>query len=71
MKYLCLVYLAPDRMRAVPDAEGMTCGDALRGSGALLAAEALLPPDRATPVRRVPPARDGRIEVREVRALEP
>lgn len=110
MKYLCLVYLAPDRLRTVPDAECMSCGDGLRASGALLAAEALQPADTATTVRvrngqvsytdgpfaetkeqlagfylvdastmddalaiaaRIPPAREGSIEVRAVRTLEP
>ncbi len=110
MKYLCLVYLPTDRLRAVPDAECMACGDGLRGSGTLVAAEALLPASTATTVRvrngrasytdgpfaetkeqlagfylveaasldealavaaKIPPAREGSIEVRQVRTLEP
>jgi hypothetical protein len=110
MKYLCLVYLEPDKMRAVPDAECMACGDGLRESGLLVAAEALQPVETATTVRirngratmtdgpfaetkeqlagfylvdaknldealevakKIPPAREGSIEVRPVRQLEP
>ena len=110
MKYLCLVYLESERMRAVPDSECMACGDGLREEGRLLAAEALQPVDTATTVRvrhgrptftdgpfaetkeqlagfylieaadldealrvaaKIPPAREGSIEVRPVRQLEP
>ena len=59
MKYLCLVYLEPDRLRAVPDRECRTCGDDLRQNGYLLAAEALRPVDTATTVR----VRNGRVSV--------
>ena len=41
MKYLCLVYLEHDKLHAVPDSECQTCGDGLRKSGLLVAAEAL------------------------------
>jgi hypothetical protein len=109
MKYLCLVYLEEQKLRAVPDRECQTCGDGLRASGVLVAAEALKPVDTATTVRvrngkvaitdgpfaetkeqlagfylidasdldeaiqvaaKIPPAREGSIEVRPVRALE-
>jgi len=110
MKYLCLVYLEHDKLHAVPDSECMACGNAFRGSGALVAAEALQPVDTATTVRvrngrtyitdgpfaetkeqlagfylldakdlnealqmasKIPPAREGSIEVRPVRELVP
>jgi hypothetical protein len=110
MKYLCLVYLEPDKLHAVPDRECMACGDSLRQSGALVAAEALQPIDTATTVRvrqgrlsitdgpfaetkeqlagfylieardlneaiqaaaKIPPAREGSVEVRPVRQLSP
>ena len=110
MKYVCLVYLAPDKMHAVPDAECFNCSDSFRKSGLLVAAEALQPVDTATTVRirngkltvtdgpfaetkeqlagfylleardlndaiqmaaKIPPAREGSIEVRPVRELQP
>ncbi|HUE88153.1 MAG TPA: YciI family protein [Vicinamibacterales bacterium] len=110
MKYLCLVYLEEQKLRAVPDNECMACGDGLRDSGVLLAAEALRPIETATTVRvrdgklsitdgpfaetkeqlagfylidakdldeaiqvasKIPPAREGSVEVRPVRELEP
>jgi hypothetical protein len=110
MKYLCLVYLEPDKLHAVPDRECANCGAGLRESGVLVAAEALQPIDTATTVRvrngrvsitdgpfaetkeqlagfylidardlndaiqvaaRIPPAREGSIEVRPVRELQP
>ena len=109
MKYLCLVYLEAQKMRAVPDTECMACGDGLRGRGVLVAAEALQPVETATTVRvrggratitdgpfaetkeqlagfylvdaanlddaleiaaKIPPAREGSVEVRPVRQLE-
>jgi hypothetical protein len=109
MKYLCLVYLEEQKLRAVPDRECQACGDGLRDSGVLLAAEALRPVETATTVRirngkmtitdgpfaetkeqlagfylieapdldraiqvaaKIPPAREGSIEVRPVRELE-
>jgi hypothetical protein len=109
MKYLCLVYLEAAKMRAVPDTECMACGNGLRESGLLVAAEALQPIETATTVRvrggratitdgpfaetkeqlagfylidaknldealevaaKIPPAREGSIEVRPVRQLE-
>ena len=110
MKYLCLVYLDKEHWSAVPDRECANCGDGLRRSGKLLAAEPLEPVDTATTVRvrngrvaitdgpfaetkeqlagfylvdaadldeaidiasRIPPAREGTIEVRPVRELVP
>jgi len=110
MKYLCLVYMEADKLRAVPDRECKACGDTLRDSGVLVAAEALQPVDTATTVRirngrlsvtdgpftetkeqlagfylieardlndaiqvasKIPPAREGSIEVRPIRQLEP
>ena len=110
MKYLCLVYLEADKLHAVPDGECMACGDGLRKSGVLVAAEALEPVTTAATVRvrngklsvtdgpftetkeqlagfylvdaadldeaidiasRIPPAREGTIEVRPVRELVP
>jgi hypothetical protein len=110
MKYLCLVYLESGKLRAVADRECMACGDGLRESGVLLAAEALQPVDTATTVRvrngklsvtdgpftetkeqlagfylidardlndaiqvaaKIPPAREGSVEVRPIRHLEP
>ena len=110
MKYLCLVYLETDKLRAVPDRECQACGDGLRSSGVLLAAEALHPTDTAATVRirnskvtvtdgpfaetkeqlagfylidardlndaiqiasKIPPAREGSVEVRPVRELTP
>ena len=110
MKYVCLVYLEEGKLHAVPDRECFACGDGLRRSGTLVAAEALQPVDTATTVRvrngrlsvtdgpfaetkeqlagfylieardlneaiqvagKIPPAREGSIEVRPVRQLEP
>ena len=110
MKYLCLVYLEKDKWSAVPDRECANCGNDLRKSGVLLAAEPLHPVETATTVRvrngrmtvtdgpfaetkealagfylieardlneaiqlasQIPPAREGSIEVRPVRELNP
>lgn len=109
MKYLCLVYLESEKMRAVADTECMACGNGLRERGLLVAAEALQPVDTATTVRvrggkatitdgpfaetkeqlagfylidaqnldealevaaKIPPAREGSIEVRPIRQLD-
>jgi hypothetical protein len=109
MKYLCLVYLEHDKLHAVPDRECMNCGDGLRKSGLLVAAEALESTATAATVRvrngkmsitdgpfaetkeqlagfylieardlndaiqvasRIPPAREGSVEVRPVRQLD-
>jgi hypothetical protein len=110
MKYLCLVYLEEEKLRAVPDQECRTCGDGFRQSGVLVAAEALQPIATAATVRvrngkvsvtdgpfaetkeqlagfylldardlneaiqmaaKIPPAREGSVEVRPVRDLMP
>jgi hypothetical protein len=110
MKYLCLVYLTPEKWSAVPDRECFASGNDLRERGALIAAEPLHPVDTATTVRvrdgrvtvtdgpfaetkeqlagfylveardlddaiqiaaKIPPAREGSIEVRPVRELQP
>ena len=110
MKYLCLVYLSPDKWNAVPDRECFACGNGFRENGSLLAAEPLHPVETATTVRvrngavsvtdgpfaetkeqlagfylvdardlneaiqmaaKIPPAREGSIEVRPVRELNP
>ena len=110
MKYLCLVYLEPDKFTAVPDRECMNCGEDLKNKGLLLAAEPLFRADTAKTVRvrnghvavtdgpfaetkeqlagfylidadnhdealqiasKIPPAREGSIEVRPVRELQP
>jgi hypothetical protein len=59
MKYLCLVYLDEGRLHEVPDRECMACGDALRKSGHMVAAEALQSVHTATTVR----IRDGKLSV--------
>lgn len=108
MKYLCLVYLEPSRLRTVSDNECMASVAGFVQSGALIAAEALEPVDTATTVRvrngratmtdgpfaetkeqlagfylldapdldaalamaaKIPPAREGSVEVRPVRQL--
>jgi len=110
MKYLCLVYMDPNEPSAIPDSECMACGDGLRKSGKLVAAEALQAVDTATTVRvrngklsvtdgpfaetkeklagfylieatdlndaiqvaaKIPPAREGSVEVRPIRQLQP
>jgi hypothetical protein len=110
MKYLCLVYLEDQKLRAVADSECMACGAGLREKGLLIAAEALEPVETATTVRvrsgkvsitdgpfaetkeqlagfylieardlndaiqvasKIPPAREGSIEVRPIRELNP
>ena len=110
MKYLCLVYLEPEKFTAVPDRECMNCGDDLKNKGLLLAAEPLFKADTAKTLRirngklsvtdgpfaetkeqlagfylieardlndaiqvasKIPPAREGSIEVRPIRELDP
>jgi hypothetical protein len=109
MKYLCLVYLEEQKLRAVPDSECLACGDGFRRNGVLIAAEALESTKAAATVRirqgtvsvvdgpfaetkeqlagfylveardlneaiqiaaKIPPAREGSIEVRKVRELD-
>jgi len=57
MKYLCLVYMRPETLTAVPDAECMAYGESLRQSGRYLAAEALQRVETAKTVR----VRDGKV----------
>ena len=110
MKFVALVYLENEKMRAVPDSECMACGNGFRDAGKLVAAEALQPIKTAKTLRvrqgavrvvdgpfaetkellagfylleakdmdealtlaaKIPPAREGSIEVRPVRELEP
>ena len=59
MKYLCLVYLEKDKLRAVPDKECKASSEGFRNSGVLMAAEALQPVETATTVR----VRNGRTTV--------
>jgi hypothetical protein len=59
MKYLCLVYMSERDLDAVPDRECIACGDALRQSGRMIAAEALQPVHTATTVR----VRNGKVAV--------
>jgi hypothetical protein len=109
MKFVALVYLEDDKLRAVPDSECMDCGKQLHAAGKLVAAEALQPVKTAKTLRirqgavrvvdgpfaetkellagfylldardmdealamaaKIPPAREGSIEVRPVRDLE-
>jgi len=109
MKYVCLVYLEEDKLRAVPDRECAAAGDGFKKRGLLVAAEALQPVKTAKTVRirqgqvkiidgpfaetkellagfylieakdideatgiaaKIPPAREGSIEVRPVRELD-
>ena len=59
MKYLCLVYLDERRLDEIADTECMACGDALRTSGHMVAAEALEGIHTATTVR----VRNGKVGV--------
>ncbi|HYB53785.1 MAG TPA: YciI family protein [Thermoanaerobaculia bacterium] len=64
MRYLCLVYLEPEKHDAMSESEFQTCvdesldyDDALRKSGHFLASDALQPIQTATTIR----IRDGKI----------
>ena len=59
MKYLCLVYIEPEKWHAVPDSECVVCGNALRESGKLIGGEPLHPVQSATTVR----VRNGKVSV--------
>jgi hypothetical protein len=59
VKYACLVYLADDKLHAVPDSECMVCGEGLRASGQMLGGEALQSIESATTVR----VRNGKLSV--------
>jgi hypothetical protein len=64
MKYLCLVYYREEVVGKMTASEWkslvgecLACGEGLRGSGHMLAGEALLPVDTATTIR----VRDGKV----------
>jgi hypothetical protein len=57
MKYLCLVYLADDKLHAIPDRICKSYGDGLRESGHWVGGEALQAVHTATTVR----VRDGKV----------
>lgn len=59
MKYLCLVYSDERKLEGFPDSECMACGEGLRNSGHMVAAEALQPVHTATTVR----VRDGKVSI--------
>ena len=59
MKYVCLVYLEEDKLRAVPDSECATCGEQFKKQGVLVAAEALQSIDTARTLR----VRNGRATI--------
>src|SRR3954451_16267641 len=59
MKYLCLVYLEEQKLRAVARTERRTGGDGFRTSGVLMPAEALQPIEPAATVR----VRNGKVSV--------
>ena len=59
MKYVCLVYLEEEKLRAVPDRECRAAGDGLKKAGRLVAAEALQPVKTARTVR----IRQGQVKV--------
>ena len=59
LKYLCLVYMEEHTIAQMDDQECMDCGDQLRRSGRLLAAEPLHPVSTATTVR----VRNGKVSV--------
>src|SRR5687768_10760904 len=51
MKYVCLVYLEDEKLRAVPDSECKACGDGFKQRGVMLGGEALHPTTTAKSVR--------------------
>lgn len=59
MKYVCLVYLEPEKQHIVPDRECIECANGMRASGAMLGGEALHPISTATTVR----VRNGQMSV--------
>ncbi len=59
MKYLCLVYSDEKKLEGFPDGECLACGDSLRASDSMVAAEALQPVHTATTVR----VRDGKVSI--------
>src|ERR1700676_3485027 len=59
MKYLCLVYAEEKKLEDIDDGECLVCGDGLRASGHVIAAEALQPVHTATTVR----VRNGKLSM--------
>lgn len=59
MKYLCLVYLEADKLRAVDDSECLAYSESLKANGRRLAAEALQPVQTAKTVR----VRNGKVTI--------
>ena len=59
MKFVALVYLEDEKLRAVPDSECMDSGNRLRAAGKLVAAEALQPIKTAKTVR----VRQGEVRI--------
>lgn len=59
MKYLCLVYLEADKLRAVDDSECLAYSESLQANGRRLAAEALQPVQTAKTVR----VRNGKVTI--------
>lgn len=51
MNYLCLVYLAQDKLHACPDSACFAYGEELRNSGHYIAGQALQSTDTATTLR--------------------
>ncbi|GAC1335814.1 MAG: YciI family protein [Collimonas sp.] len=51
MNYLCLVYLAQDKLHACPDSVCFAYGEELRNSGHYIAGQALQSTDTATTLR--------------------
>lgn len=59
MKYLCLVYMEESTQGQIADGECHACGESLRQSGHLIAAEPLHPVSTATTVR----VRNGQVSM--------
>lgn len=59
MKYLCLVYLETDKLRAIDDRECHAFSESLGHSGRKISAEALQPVETATTVR----VRNGKVSI--------
>jgi len=59
MKFVALVYLEDEKLRAVPDSECMACGKGFQEAGRLVAAEALQPIKTAKTLR----VRQGAVRV--------
>jgi hypothetical protein len=59
MKFLCLVYSEEQALEGFPDGECMACGDEMRASGHMVAAEALQPVRTAKSLR----VRNGKVSI--------